>query len=243
MQDPEPAISACCDPSARARIHHRQIPAAAADRQEGHAVGRADPDQRARVLADLRAAGMTIGECIRALATAGNDPYITAARASILGDDDVEIDDETVTAPGDGGAWVLAWLWVGDGQAGVLTNSAMLEEVLSRARRTLECAGGMEPEARRLLDNQADWLEDLLTNMADELDTIGSARPASEPGAILWIDGQGRDTLFMPSDAVRNLFELAKLGGLDIRHADHCKWFCSKHGTTLDAVVSAVRLG
>lgn len=49
--------------------------------------------------------------------------------------------------------------------------------------------------------------------------------------------------LFMPSDALRKLFELAKLAGLDIPHAEHCEWFCAKYGDTLDAVVSVVRLG
>jgi len=96
---------------------------------------------------------------------------------------------------------------------------------------------------RRQLENQAAWLEDLLANHAEEIDAIDTARPTSEPGAILWVDAQGRDMLFMPSDALRQLFELAKRASLDIRHTEHCEWFCSKYGDTLDAVVSVVRLG
>lgn len=74
---------------------------------------------RAKVLESLRADGLTIGECVRTLTVPNDDPYVCAARAQILGDDDVEIDDSTTTSVGEDGAWVLAWLWISDDQAGI----------------------------------------------------------------------------------------------------------------------------
>src|SRR6218665_592628 len=87
-------------------------------------------------------------------------------------------------------------------QAGVLSNSAMLEALLDYARGALAGAHGLDAETARLRRNQADWLEDLLSNLADEVDAIALARPTSAPGAILWVDRQGRDVLFAPSDAL-----------------------------------------
>ncbi len=234
---------ACWDAIEEARAYLRETVATARPGERKPAAGSAEESQRAGVLASLRSPGMTIAECIRALAASSDDPYVAAARASIQGSDDLQIDAETVTSPSDAGAWVLAWLWVGDGRTGVVPHSAMLEEVLSCARRALGGASGLDAEVRRQLENQAAWLEDLLANYAEEIDAIDSERPRSEPGAILWVDGKGRDMLFKPSDALRKLCELAKLAGMDISHSEHCEWFCSKYGDTLDAVVSVVRLG
>lgn len=75
---------------------------------------------RARAqLEALKAGGLTFADCTRAFAVPNDDPYVVAARDMILGDDDTEIDDETVTSVGDDGAWVLSWLWVSNSDAGV----------------------------------------------------------------------------------------------------------------------------
>lgn len=199
--------------------------------------------QRARILQELRTSGLTIGECIQAFAMPNDDPYVEAARAAIQADDATEIDDRTTTSVGDGGAWVLAWLWVSDGQAGVFSHSGMLEEVLKHVNEALPLADELDVETRRLRENQADWLEDLVSNHADELDDIESARPASQPGAILWIDENGRDLWFVPSEALLHLLALARRDGLKERVAQHCEQFCARHGRTLDAVLAVVHLG
>src|SRR6218665_3209668 len=200
-------------------------------------------DERASVLAALRAQGLTIGECIQALAVPDDDPYVKAARRSILGGDDLEIDDRTATAPGERGAWVLGWFWISDEQAGVLSNSAMLEALLDYARGALAGAHGLDAETARLRRNQADWLEDLLSNLADEVDAIALARPTSAPGAILWVDRQGRDVLFAPSDALLALLDLARQAGLEERVAGQCERFCAQYGSTLDRMLTVVQIG
>lgn len=60
---------------------------------------------------------LSFAECVRLHAAPEDDPYVAAARQSPLVLDsecNVEIDDRTVTSEGEGGAWVMAWLWVAD---------------------------------------------------------------------------------------------------------------------------------
>lgn len=73
--------------------------------------------RRAKALEALKADGLTIGECITALAVPDDDPYVREAR-NLIADDDVEIDDHTVIAVVGDGAWVLSWLWVSKEEAG-----------------------------------------------------------------------------------------------------------------------------
>lgn len=75
--------------------------------------------RRAEALERLKAEGLTIGECVTALAVPNDDPYVSEARKLVEGDDDVEIDEHTVTAVADDGAWVLSWLWVSKYEVGL----------------------------------------------------------------------------------------------------------------------------
>ncbi|WP_043795871.1 hypothetical protein [Delftia sp. Cs1-4] len=198
---------------------------------------------RAHALQALLGDGLTLGECIRAFAVSDDDPYVAAARTAVQADDDVEIDDWTATSVGEGGAWVLAWLWVSDAQAGVLSHSEMLEDVWRRAGDLLTGAHGLDDGTAWLRNNQVLWLEEVLGNFADEIDGIESARPASEPGAIVWRDERGHDLRFAPSEAVSQLLVLARRAGLRPPLAEHCQRFCAQYGGILDAMLAALRTG
>jgi len=76
-------------------------------------------DERAKLLLCLKENGLTIGECVRALSVENDNPYVRAARALVAGGDDVEVDDSTTLSEGEGGAWVLSWLWVSNEEAGI----------------------------------------------------------------------------------------------------------------------------
>lgn len=85
-----------------------------------HSSTSGDAFTRARAqLEALKADGLTFMDCERAFAVPNDDPYVVKAREMILGDDDTEIDDETVTSVGDNGAWVLSWIWVSNSAAGI----------------------------------------------------------------------------------------------------------------------------
>lgn len=142
----EPATGDCWAVIERARHYLRESANQDQSRETAPSVPASGAVPGIPSLEALCAGGLTIGECIRAFAVPGDDPYVSAARATIDADDDTEIDDHTTTSVGDGGAWVLAWLWISDAQAGVLSHSAMLEEVLLHARKALACAHGLDVE-------------------------------------------------------------------------------------------------
>ncbi len=64
-------------------------------------------------------AGLTYPDLLPVFAAHEDDPYVSAARHLIAGDDDLAIDDRTVTCEVDDGAWVLTWIRVSDEEAGV----------------------------------------------------------------------------------------------------------------------------
>jgi hypothetical protein len=131
----EPATSACWPVIEAARGYLRDLSILGA--RDEPKTASASPGHRTHALAALRANGLTIGECIEALAVPDDDPYVAAARAKILGDDKVEIDDRTTTSVGDQGAWVLAWLWVSDEWAGFPTGDEQLEPTTGGADANL----------------------------------------------------------------------------------------------------------
>lgn len=221
----------------------REVPAGTAPPSAACACPEIAGSHRAAALAALRTDGLAIGECIRTLAVPNDDPYVTAAREAIRWDDDVEIDDETTTSVGDGGAWVLAWLWVSDHQAGVLSHSEMLEELAEHAGQALAAVHGLDKETFALRENQLLWLEELVTHHAEEIDAITSVRPTAEPGAILWVDETGSALWFVPSEALLHLLGLARKAGLAPKLAEHCERFCAQYGRTLDAVLTVIPLG
>lgn len=49
----------------------------------------------------------------------GNDNAYRRAAFNDHGDDECEIDDDAVVSVGDGGAFVMAWLWITDDEAGI----------------------------------------------------------------------------------------------------------------------------
>ncbi len=193
--------------------------------------------------AEIRAEGWTIGDCIRALAVPNDDPYVVAARALIAGDDDQEIDDQTTTARGDGGAWVLSWLWIGNEKACVLSNAELWEQVLDHALQALDGDHGLDAQTLQRRQIQAAWLEALLTGFEEQFNDIASVRHASLPRAITWCDRHGHTERFMPSDALAHLRGLARKAGLPDDLADQSERFCMRLGNTLDAALTVLRGG
>ncbi len=207
-----------------------------AENSRGDAEG-SKPD-RSEILASLKNDGLTIGECITALAVPNDDPYVVAARQLVDGGNDVEIDDNTTTSVGEDGAWVLGWLWGNNKEAGILGYTELLEKVLNDASNTLDSGKhGLDAEAEKLRRHQADWLEDLITNYADEIDGIADLPVKNLPGPINWIDGEGNTVSFMSSDALNQLRLLARQGGLPDDLANQAERFCIEHGNKLDAIL------
>lgn len=197
----------------------------------------AQPAAMAERLAELKADGLTITDCITAFAASTDDPYVAVARKLVLGDDGIEIDPITTTSVAHDGAWVLNWLWVSNDEAGVLSNAEVLEKVWEYASKRMSDEQGLKVGH----DIAADWLEDLISNFSDELDGIETEELKGVPGPITWIGADDIKVSFMPSDALNQLRLLARKNGLPDKDADQAEKFCIRYGNKLDAILTAVQ--
>lgn len=202
-----------------------------------------DSDSRKKTLAALKNCGLTFSECIELFGADDSDPYVAAAQSKAQ-EGDLEVDVPTVVSRGDDdGAYVQAWVWVSNREAGILANAEVLEEVLEHARGALETSIGLDHEVQTLRVHQADWLEDLITNFAEELDGI-EAEVLKAPGipcAITWAIEGHQPVRFMPSDALSQLRLLARQNGLPDKVSDHAERFISNYGNKLDAILTVVQ--
>lgn len=62
--------------------------------------------------------GLDIGDVVNILGAADDDPYVAAAQEKNTSDS-VSLDGNPVVSYGEGGAQVMAWIWVSDDDAGV----------------------------------------------------------------------------------------------------------------------------
>lgn len=88
-----------------------------------------------------------------------------------------------------------------------------------------------------LLNAYAEWLEDLISNFADELDDIETEDPQGESGSICWLDKRGVEFEFMPSTALFVLLAVAHAKGLDAEEHDELYGFILHHGIKLDKML------
>jgi hypothetical protein len=63
------------------------------------------------VLAELKAQGMTFGECINAFAADDDNPFVRCAQEQ-ANEGTLEVDSKTVVSDSENGAYVQAWVWV-----------------------------------------------------------------------------------------------------------------------------------
>lgn len=73
-------------------------------------------EHRSTILSTMKEDGMLFGECLHAFSVGNDDPFVRAASASR--NDDLNI-DSAITSVGNEGAWVMAWVWVSNEEAGV----------------------------------------------------------------------------------------------------------------------------
>jgi hypothetical protein len=86
---------------------------------DGNAGGRVmaaePPSPRLALLERAKAMGLTFGDCVGAFKAEDTDPYLVYAQENMRRDGATEIDDEAVVSHSDdGGAYVMAWVWVDD---------------------------------------------------------------------------------------------------------------------------------
>jgi len=200
----------------------------------------ADP---VKILSVMKSRGAEFDSCIQVFGVdANSDPYSKKACEYLLGGDDHEVDEKTVISHSDGGAWVMSWLYITNEEAGVFPYAELLESLLDHAAPSIkngfDSVGGKQPP----LNIYADWLEDLITNYADELDQIETCTPTGEGREISWEDAESlRIFRFYPSKAVEALLQVAFNNGLPESQRQQVETFLTKHGSTLDAVLTVIQ--
>jgi hypothetical protein len=197
------------------------------------------PANETKTIETLKANGMDLGVCTRAFAVDDNDPYAIYARANLTSNE-VELDDAVCIAPGDDGAFVMMWQWVSSSQAGIVSNSECLELLLDFASEKLvrETLTTTEHQTTRIY---LDWLEDLISNFADELDSIAQITDLrSGPHTIDWLDEHHQTHTFAPSEALAWLHHYAYQGERNALNEQLVHAFMAAHGKTLDSVLGCV---
>lgn len=243
----EPDVGECWDAIDKARLYLQatgseapSLPAGGADTSKEASATRKD-----HVIAMIKADGLSLADCVKALAVPNDDPYVIKAR-DLVGarNDDFSIDDVTTTSKGDDGAWVLSWIWVSNEEAGIIPYPELWESVARCARKALTDYSGLGIDARQFRTNQVDWLDDLITNFSDELDAIASAETKNPPGDITWINADNTEVRFRPSEALSQLLLLALMAtnecSLSAQHIDQAAHFCVQYGAKLDALLSVI---
>ena len=90
---------------------------------------------RESALRAIQEAGLSYADCVKALGGVDRDadPYAQAAVSKYVdgSDNDIEIDDTTMLSANDEGAWVAAWLWVSNADAGVHPWNDSLDDFLT----------------------------------------------------------------------------------------------------------------
>ena len=71
-----------------------------------------------QLLATLKANGVEFSDCVAAFAEDDDNPYVVAGR-EMMDEGDLEMDDKVVISKSDAGAYVLAWKWVSNEDAGL----------------------------------------------------------------------------------------------------------------------------
>lgn len=83
-----------------------------------------DKSVRTAILDHLVRAGLTFGACVLAFSEyehdAKKDAYIAAAQQQYGREGEIEVDESAYVSKGDDpGAYVMAWVWVSDDDAGI----------------------------------------------------------------------------------------------------------------------------
>lgn len=190
----------------------------------------------ADVLTALKHNGLTFTDCTQAFAADEENPFVKTAHELLQGGDDMSIDSPTVTCGGETGTWVMAWMWISNAEANVRGNADLLEAVWRNA-----LAFNLQRE--NALDSAySDWLEELVSNFADELDDIANAFVSSEPGPVVWQDQAMNNHEFLPSQALLRLVQQAKDAGMSANDVQQAECFCAKYGTKLDAILTVIQI-
>lgn len=184
--------------------------------------------------------GIDFDDCVRAFGEGeGNNPYVRAVMG-MAEEGDLEFDDVTVVSEGgDHGAYVLGWKWVSFEEADI--GSASLEAMCKALDAHLSF--GAENTGQWPLLAKLEWLQETLSNFAEELDDIGNDDPIHDVSqAICWTTDFGTFT-FTPSTAIADLLAEARASQqLHEADAKAVEIYLDEFGDKLDRMLTTYSL-
>ena len=82
-------------------------------------------EQIEQLIQSLNHHGLEFGEVVNLIGVDEDNPYVAAAHEHrLLSEGTLEVDPKTITRESDEGAYVMAWLWVSNEDAGVASEEA-----------------------------------------------------------------------------------------------------------------------
>lgn len=122
------------------------------------------------------------------------------------------------------------------------THSAVWEEILTRAKVTIEHPKGLlDPETLAIRRHQADWLEELISNYAEELDTVEHEPILRTPQLITWVTKDLGTIQFLATPTLEAFIELANQSGLPLTFRVQAEHFCRQYKDLLNSLFSTVQ--
>lgn len=186
----------------------------------------------------LKAAGLRFSDILNVYGDDESDPYVRAAKANAE-DGAIEVDTPAVVSRGAAnGAYVLAWMWVDDDEAGVRRISTVLEDVCEIVIQQLDCRRAPTSDVTMRLRAYARWLEQVLRLNSWDIDDVANATVADAPASVSWTDEGGNVWSFCASDAISQLRLAAKGFELEDQVSDQIEQYLAKYGNKLDSVLA-----
>lgn len=185
-------------------------------------------------LNELKKRGLKFSDCVEAFGVDHSNAYAKAAAEQCTVDGEVEVDDPTVLSQSENGSYVMAWVWVSNEDAGILTNSGVLEAMLVPIQELFESGDAEDNQQNKQLNVYALWLEEVILNFSDELDGLDGMAIKGTSEGIDWVHSDGSEHRFKPSEAIESLNAAASTFGVEKTVTDKVSEFLRLNGEKLN---------
>lgn len=198
--------------------------------------------EKEEIVQAVKASGLTFGEIITPFQEDESNPYVKAAiEKNEAGE--MEVDCPAVVSDGDDrGAYVLAWLWVTDEEAGIPHISEELSVVQS-------CISAHANELNKLfgdndskgdiarLNAEALWLENVLEDYKTEIDQVEAKEMHGVSLPKVRYTHLDKEEVIEPSKALKELLDIGAALSLSSEVKMRLHDFIENHGAILDEAV------
>lgn len=120
-----------------------------------------------------------------------------------------------------------------------ISPSAALEEIVGQIRGIQRGYPSFRGNPDTNIRHYIDWLEDLIVNHHENIDSIDEHEVKNAPANIRWQIGGGKEISFMPSSALQTINQLVKQFASNYWATEAVSSFLSTYGNKLDCMLVA----